>query len=409
MLLARLGYRSLWRNRRRTILTMTAMGFATALIVLTLSVYEGMFRDMIENATEYQGQIRITAEGYFEEPQMDITVPQDTLRQALLEYPNVRGVAGRLRGFALLSYGEGDSSRTQATELLGIDPDEEGGVSRFRERVIAGRFLSGPATREIVLGRGLARSLEVEIGGEIVAMGQDAYGSVAADIFRVAGIVDTGDPLRDISLALVGRRTLQTMLALNGQLHEWTLRLNSPLQAESVSAALRRDLAGYDVRSWNRFLPQLNNILEISNASRFIFALIFYFAVVLVTVNTIYMALFERMREFAVMSAIGLRPVRLSLLILLEALFMSGIAGIIGGIVGYLAALLLERYTIDISSFMPSVSIAETTMAPRIRAVPTPDTVLIPVFLVIALGTLVALFPAWRLKRLRPVEVLREV
>ncbi len=409
MLLVRLGYRSIWRNRRRTILTMTAMGLATALIVLTLSVYEGMFRDMIESATEYQGQLRITAEGYFEEPRTDITVPQDTLRQVLLSYPDIRGAAGRVRGFALLSYGEGDSSTTQATELLGISPEEERAVSRFEDRIIAGKFLSGESTQEIVLGRGLARSMDAEIGGEIVAMGQDAYGSVAADIFRVAGIVDTGDPVRDISLALVGRRTLQRMLALDGQVHEWTLRLGSPLQAEAVSARLRLDPEEYDVRSWNRFLPQLNNLLEISRASRFFFALIFYFAVVLVTVNTMYMALFERMREFAVMSAIGLRPARLSLLILLEALFMSGIAGIAGGLLGLLASLLLQRYTIDISAFMPSVSIAETTMVPRIRAVPAPDTVLIPVFLVIALGTLVALFPAWRLRRMRPVEVLREV
>ena len=217
MLLLKLAYRSLWRNRRRTLLTMTAMGVATALIVLTLAVYEGMFRDMIESATAYQGQIRITAEGYFEDPDMDLTIPQDTIRQTILAYPGVRGAAGRVRGFALLSYGEGDSSHTQAAELLGIDPAEEQGVSEFADRVIAGKISFRAEYQGDRAGRGLARSLEAEIGGEIVAMGQDAYGSVAADIFRVAGIVDTGDPVRDVSLALVGRQTLQNMLALDGQ------------------------------------------------------------------------------------------------------------------------------------------------------------------------------------------------
>ncbi|MHB9028182.1 MAG: ABC transporter permease, partial [Candidatus Latescibacterota bacterium] len=356
-----------------------------------------------------QGQIRITAEGYFEDQETDLTIPQDTIRQTILSYPGALGAAGRVRGFALLSYGEGDSSRAQASELLGIDPNEEQGVSEFAGRVIAGRFLSGTSAKEIVLGRGLARSLEAEVGGEIVAMGQDVYGSVAADIFRVAGIMDTGDPLRDVSLALTGRQTLQNMLALDGQLHEWAVRLRSPLQANAAAAGLQAELPGYDVRPWTRFLPQLNDILKISEVSRFIFALIFYFAVTLVTVNTMYMALFERMREFAVMSAIGLRPARLALLIVLEALLMSGIAGIIGGIVGFLAALFLQAHPVDISSIMPTVTFAETTLQPRIYAVPAPNVVFVPILMVIGLGSLAALFPAWRLKRLRPVEVLREV
>jgi ABC-type lipoprotein release transport system permease subunit len=388
---------------------MTAMGVATALIVLTLAVYEGMFRDMILSATAYQGQIRITAEGYFEDREMDQTIPQDATRQTILSYPGAQGAAGRVRGFALLSYGEGDSSRAQASELLGIDPGEERDVSEFSRRVIAGNFLSGGNTKEIVLGRGLARSLEAEIGGEIVAMGQDVYGSVAADIFRVTGIVDTGDPVRDVSLALTGRETLQTMLALPGQLHEWAVRLESPLQANAAAAGLRTELPGYDVRPWTRFLPQLNEILRISDVSRFIFALIFYFAVILVTVNTMYMALFERMREFAVMSAIGLRPARLSLMIVLEALLMSSIAGVIGGIFGFLAGLYLQTHPVDISSIMPTVTFAETTLQPRIYAVPAPNVVITPIVMVIVLGSIVALFPAWRLKRLRPVEVLREV
>ncbi len=409
MLLMKLGYRNLWRNRRRTLLTMGAMGFATALIVLTLAVYEGMFRDMIESATGYQGQIRITATGYFEEPDMDLTIPHDALRVNLLAHPDIRGVAGRVRGFALLSYGEGDGGGVQATELLGIDPEEEREVSEFGDRVVAGRFLTGADTNEIVLGRGLSRSLSAEIDGEVAVIGQDVYGSVAAEIFRVVGIVDTGDQVRDVSLALTGRRTLQNLLVLDDQLHEWAIRLGSPLRARAVAAELGETLPELDVRPWNRFLPLLNEVIEISRVSRLFFALVFYFAVVLVTVNTMYMALFERMREFAVMAALGLRPVRLSSLIVLEALFMSGIAGIIGGIVGSFLALLLRNNPIDISAFMPAVTFAEATMQPRIRAAFAPDVVFAPALMVIALGSLVALFPAWRLKRLRPVEALREV
>ncbi len=409
MLLLKLGYRSLWRNRRRTILTMTAMGAATMLMVLTLSIYEGIFQDMIHSATSFQGQIRVTAKGYFEDQEIDQTIPQEAFRQAILAYPGVVGITGRVRGFALLSYGEGDSSRAQAAELLGIDPEEEKTVSEFAGRVIRGRFISRGDSGEIVLGQGLARSLEAVVGCEIVAMGQDSYGSVAAGVFRVAGIVDTGDPVRDVSLALMERRTLQKMLALDDQLHEWALRLRSPVLAYEAAAGLQTELAGCDVRPWNRFLPQLNELLKLTEVTKYILALIFYFAVILVTVNTLYMALFERMREFAVMSAIGLRPARLAFMIVIEALLMSGIAGITGGITGFLAGLILQHHPIDISAIMPAVTFVETTLQPRVYAVPVPDAVFSPVCMVIVFGSLAALFPAWRLKRMRPADVLREV
>lgn len=273
MLLTRLAYRCLWRNRRRTLLTMSAIGFATALVVLTLSVYEGIFQDLIEGATAYQGQIRATAPGYFDNPSLDLTAPMDSLRQAILSVRKVRGAAGRVRGYALLSYGEGDSSHTQPTELLGIDPVEERGVSVFAGRVIRGKFLSGPGTKEIVLGKGLARSLEATLGGEIVVMGQDIYGSVAADILHVAGIVDTGDPLRDISLALVGRSTLQNLLVVGDNVHEYAVSIRNPSRAAETAAELHRLLPRLDVRPWNMFLPQLNDMLQISRISQYIFSL----------------------------------------------------------------------------------------------------------------------------------------
>ena len=116
----------------------------------------------------------------------------------------MKGMSGRVKGFALLSYGSGDSSRSQPAELLGIDPDNENQVSTLSRKVLAGSFITSPSAKEIVLGKGLALSLGAKPGGEIVAMGQDMYGSVAADIFHIAGIIDTGDPVRDTSLALVG-------------------------------------------------------------------------------------------------------------------------------------------------------------------------------------------------------------
>ncbi len=409
MPILRLCWRNLWRNRRRTLLTMSAMGCATALVTITLAIYDGMFRDMIDQATLYMGQVRVTAPGYVENPRTDTIIPEDGVRAELLGKRGVRGVAGRVRGFALLSCGVGDSASAQPAEILGVDPTEEHGVSRYETCVVAGRFLDGADTKGIVLGKGLARSLDAVVGSEVVAMGQDAYGSVAAEVFIVCGIVDTGDQLRDVSSAVAGRRTVQRMLALEGSIHEWAVSIDNSADASGFAERLARDCAGLEVLPWNRFLPQLNDIFDLTRVIRFIYAVIFYFAVVLVTVNTMYMALHERMREFAVMNALGLRPRRLSVIVVVEGLIMSGFASLAGGLAGTAVSMWLSSHPVDLAGFTGSITYAETVIQPRIGAWVTPDIVIIPICVLVIAGFVVSLFPARRLARMRAVEVLREV
>ena len=410
MLIMKLGYRNLWRNRRRTLLTMSAMALATALLILTLGIYDGMLWDMIEGATEkFHGHVKITAENYMERRQLHQTIPDNGIYDSIRADKRVKGISGRVIGFALLSFGEGDGSHTSPAELFGINPADENTVSLLHEYVSEGRFLTDDSSNDIVLGNGLAKLLEAEIGGEVVAMGQGADGSIAADLFHVVGIVDSGDPMRDAALAVIGRQTLQEMLVVEGQLHELAVSLEKSLDAREWAEEYQPQFSGMDVTPWNVFLPQIGSIIEIWDAMKIIFAVIFYFAVILVSANTMYMALLERMREFGIMRAIGMRPGRLSRMIVLEAVLMSGIAGIVGGIVGISGSFYLKDHYIDLSGVMTQISYAETTLQPRLRTYPMLDSMIMPIVVIIVLGIIVSLFPARKLKKLKPVDVLREV
>ena len=281
MLIAKLGYRNLWRNRRRTLLTMSAMALATAFLILTLGIYDGMLWDMIEGATEkYHGHVKITAENYMERRQLHQTIPDNGIYDTIRADNRVKGISGRVKGFALLSFGEGDGSHTSPAELFGINPVDEKTVSLLHEYVSEGRFLDDDSSNDIVLGNGLAKLLEAEIGGEIVAMGQGADGSIAADLFRVVGFVDSGDPIRDASLAVIGRTTLQEMLVVEGQLHEMAVSLEKPLDAREWADEYQPLFSGMDVTPWPVFLPQIGSVIEIWDAMKIIFAVIFYFAVI---------------------------------------------------------------------------------------------------------------------------------
>ncbi|MFH1723492.1 MAG: FtsX-like permease family protein [Elusimicrobiota bacterium] len=411
-LFLRLAARNLGRRPVRTLLTMSAMAGATALLVVALGLLYGMIWDMVASATEtYYGHAVVTAERYLDRHRIQLTMDQDEPPEAVLDHPEVTGRAARVRGFMLLSAGEGEESQTQPAEVLGIDPEAERGVSRLPKRVAEGRFLSGLKGGEIVLGRGLARRLGAKIGTEIAAMGQAADGSIAAELFTVTGILETGDKLRDTSLALVGREDLQAALSLEGRVHEWVLALKQPLQAKLWAEAIKEAVKGrgVEVSPWDRFLPQMSEMIEMTGVYRTIYAVIFYFAVVLVTMNTMYMALHERVREFAIMGAVGLKPTRLASLLIIEALYLSLASAIAGGAIGAAWSHHWNVHPLDFRESFTSLTWVGASIEPVFRTAPGFEHVLFPVLMTALIGIVVALLPAFKLYRLRPVEVLREV
>lgn len=408
--MARMGFRNLWRNKRRTLLTMSAMAIATALLIVTLGITESVMVDSVDNATGlYHGHAKITAPGYLDGRDMELTLDATEKPQALEGDRRVLGVAGRLRGFALLSAGQDSDALSQPAELLGVSPQEEEAVSALGTRIASGSTLRAEAPNGILLGVALAKRLGAMPGSEVVAMGQAADGSVAAEVFTVSGLLNSGDAMLDGSLALANRETLQHMFALDGQVHEWVVRLSNPKLSQAWAKETQAQVPDAEVASWERMLPQMAAMMRQSGTSKLMTSVIFYFAVVLVTVNTMYMAQLERIREFAVMGAIGLKPRRLMALMVLEGVMMSAIAAVVGGLAGTGLSLYLMEHPIVMASSAETLTMAGTTMSTSMRSVPTWDSILFPVLLMMSLGGVLSLFPAWKLGRLRPVDALREV
>jgi ABC-type lipoprotein release transport system permease subunit len=406
--MTRMGFRNLWRNKRRTLLTMSAMALATALLIVTLGITEAVLVDSVRNATGlYHGHAKIAAPGYLDARDMALTL--DATAPDVASDRRVQGMAGRVRGFALLSSGEETHALSQPAELLGVDSAEEEPVSQLSTRVVAGSNLDPARPDGILLGTTLAKRLGVGLGSEVVAMGQASDGSVAAEIFQVSGLLDSGDAMLNGSLALADRRKVQAMFALDAQVHEWVVALKDPKASRAWAAELQARLPEAEVAPWERMLPQIASMIQQSGTSKLLTSVIFYFAVVLVTVNTMYMAQLERLREFAVMGAIGLKPRRLMGLMVIEGSFMSAIAAVVGGLAGMALSLYLADHPIVMSSSTETLSMAGTTLSTSMRSVLTWDSVLFPVLLMMSLGGVLSLFPAWKLGRLRPVDALREV
>lgn len=412
-LMLRLAYRNLWRSKSRSLLTMSAMGIATALLILLLGFMTGISEDAVRSATGlYVGDAKVTAPGYLDTHAQELTLPEGE-RPTVDDPTQVRGIAGRVHGYALLTVGQGEESQSQPAELLGVVPADERAVSALASKVVRGQNLTGPTGPAMLLGANLARRLKAQVGDEVVAMGQAADGSIASGLFRVTGVLETGDPGLDATLAMVGRQTLQDMLVLPGQVHEWTVSLRDPMaarvwaEAASASAAARQQAV--EVNGWPQLLPALAQIFDVMGTQELVTGFLFYFSVVLLVINTLNMALRERARELAVMGALGLRRRALFQLMVLEGAIMSAIAGSLGGALGLGLSLWCQRFPLDFSRQLSTIDGGSYSLAPIFHTTPTLHNVLWPTLVMVALGGLIASFPARRLSRRSPVEGLREV
>ena len=401
-----LALRNLWRNRRRTLLTLSAMVVSVSLLILALGVFSGMIHDMITSATEqYRGHLVVSRSGYQDDHELFATFRLSAgLQQQITSDRQVVGLSPRLRAFGLLAHGP----NTRPAELLGIDPARERQVTRLQQLLVSGSYSVGDENGALI-GQGLATRLGVAPGDELIFVTQAADGSIGNDLLQVSGVFATGDSRQDNQLVLVSLPWLQKLMALPGQVHELALALQDPLLAGQAASRLDPLLPqGLDALAWGELLPEMQEAVASYDVSRLIMAGILYFATGLGILNTLFMSVMERSREFGILMALGMGPWRIRGLVLLETLLMSCLA-LVGGLgAGIAMTFYMARVGIDLSGSLSPITYAGGTILPRLHAVFEPANLTTPALLLVLVALLAGWLPANRAAGLQPVVALRE-
>lgn len=334
MMLLRLALRNLWRNPRRTALTVGATVFAVGLAMFFESLAAGSHKRWVDEIVRlYPGHVEVMAQGYREHRTLDygIRVPDDR-RQALDRLPGLKGWAPRVEGWALVMPDQ-EGALGRAGWLVGVDPERERDISKLASSVREGRFFNGTPERGVILGKRLARGMGVDIGESVILLSTDYYGSQAADRFELIGTLEVGNPEFDSALVLLRLDEVQSFLEYEDHVSHVAVFAERTDTARALAGEVKRlfDPSDYEVVAWQELLPDLRQLILLDDAGNRIMLAILILVAGFGLLNTVLMSVFERVREFGVMRAIGARPRTLFAVVLAEAA-MLGLIGVLLGV-----------------------------------------------------------------------------
>jgi ABC-type lipoprotein release transport system permease subunit len=297
--------------------------------------------------------------------------------------------------------------------VTGIDPQKEATVSRIKKLVQAGNYLTADDVNQALVGNLLAKNLRVSIGDELTLLGQGRDGSIGATVLQVKGIFRSGIDEFDRSAMQIPLSTFQDIFSMEGAVHEVVIIGKSLSDVSRIKAQLKAALAvlnngkALKILDWQELMPGLRQAIEMDLVSGLIFYGLLIIVVAFSILNTFLMAIFERTKEFGVMMAVGATPRRLTKILLVESMSMTLIGIITGICIGIGITCYFQIHGIDFSGGSELLSQFGITgrMYPKLSLL----SVSIGPFMVLFFTLFAALYPALKVRRLRPVEAMAAV
>ena len=403
--LSRLAWRYLWRNHRRTIVMLSAIAVGAWAMIFMTALTRGMVDQMIvDGISVIPGHVLIHDPEYLDDPSVNNRIAlSDAELDERFGNAGFASWASRVRVPAIVT----SERESRGVTLLGIDPQAERGFSFVDYDDVDGRFLEGPDDKGVVLGATLADTLETRVGKRVVLMSQDPDNEIADRGFRVVGLFHAEMDATEESYAFVGKRTAQDMLRIGDSVSEVVFVGDDYRDVEPVYekvAALVDD--SVRVSRWTEVDTYLGTMMGMMDGFMLIWVIVIFLALSFGLVNTLVMAVFERIREIGLMLALGMKPAMILGQILIESMMLLAVGLLIGDVLAWATIKPLEG-GIDISIVAKGMEMfgASSVLYPSLDM----DDVILSNVVVMVLGFLASLSPAWRASRYEPVEAITKV
>lgn len=405
MMLLKLSWRNIWRNKRRSIVVLISIIVGVIAIIFMDALTTGMLKQMLNNQIRANiSHIQIHKKGFNDNKVVQNFVPDPgKVEQALNSNPNIEAYSKRVITFGLLS----SASNSSGVFLTGVDQEREKEVSFIYSMVDEGNYLTGKSG-EIVIGERLAEKLKVGLGDKVVALANTPEGNIGSDVFRITGIYKSPSSEFDKAFIYVNINDAQNMLDVNNNIYEYAIITDNFQNVATVRDELRTSLSDqHEVLSYQDLLPLMIMQVDMYRESMYVVNLIVGLALIFGIINSMLMSVFERINEFGVLMSIGMKNRKIFAMILMEAFTLGVIGTIIGLIGGYLFNMPLEHSGIDLSIF--SESMESFGIGAILYPTVSFENIIATLIMIPFISVIGALYPAFKAIRLEPVYAIRYI
>jgi len=406
--LLRMAWRNVWRNWRRTLIAVIAIGLGLMALIFLDGTIAGFQQAIFGNAVRLQGgNVQVHAPGYREKAKRLPLLPladAPAVVQAAQAQPQVIVASHRINTGGFVS----GRKATLPVLISGIEPEQEAPVGLIAKNIAQGRYLTANDQDAVLIGKGMADRLKVGVGDRITLVGRATHEQMRRRTMTVVGIYNLGLPEAEKRMVYVSLAEAQALFDLRDQVTEVAVALESVGQEETVVTALRAALPGYEVASWQELNPEMNQSLEVDKQVMNIFGLIVLLIAGVGILNLMLMAVFERTREIGLLAAMGLKRREILMLFLLEGVLIGLLGALVGCVLGGVVVSVVGQSGIEFSG-ASEMGEMMALMGDRLYPKFQMDLLIGRALTVAVIAALASLYPAWQASKREPAEALHYV
>jgi len=400
----KIAWRNIWRSITRSLVVIGAIVIGIWSIIFLVGMINGLVESYIDNAIKNEvSHIKIHNPEFIKNKESKYYIADiASVKKSIDTMQGVKAVSYKTITNTMIS-----SSRAgRGISTIGIVPKDEAIVSGVAQRMVEGDYLSDTKKNQIIISKRMADKLKVKLRSKVVLTFQNLENEITMGAFRVMGLFDTGNNIYDESVAFVRQEDINRLLGINGYGHEVAILIDDLENLDSIQEDISELFPNLLVRNYKQVQPELALFQSQIKMAGIIYMVIFMLALIFGIINTMMMAVLERVRELGMLMAVGMNKVKVFLMIVLETLLLAIVAAPIGIFLGYLTTSYFHRTGINLF-FYSEEGMKQFGMDKFIYPNVYTETYWQLVVAVSLTALLGSLYPAWKAINLRPVEAIR--
>ena len=404
-MLLKIAWRNVWRSRGRSLVVMGSIVVGIWALIFGTGFMNGFMVGYMANIINNDvSNIQVHNPEFKTDYEVKYFIPDGKAKaEAMKTWPGVRGATTRMVVNGMIA----SPKKAAGVQIRGIDQVNEAIVTNLDSIITDGAYFEGVKRNPLIIGSKLAETLKVKVRSKVVLTFNNADGDITSAAFRIAGIVTSSSLNISQRYAFVRQSDLDRILIMNGQVHEIAVITDPLIDETTILDQYAAEYSGDLAESWREIAPELAFMQEMYGSMLYVLMGIIMMALVFGIVNTMLMAVLERMRELGMLMAVGMNKMRVFTMVLLETLYLGIIGAPVGLLVGWLTILYYKGVGVDLSNYSEGLEAFgySAILYPYVQG----DAYFQIAIAVMITALVGAIYPAWKAIKLRPVEALHSI